>query len=95
MYDYIKKNGETCSSDFKSNIKAKREGWWEVKAENIVLKYLFHSGRLLISHRKGFQRYYDLSERVIPPNISSEPMDKTELPNHILMNVLLTLVGIE
>lgn len=91
VYDYIKKHGETCSSDFKSNNKAKREGWWEVKAENIALKFLFHSGKLLISYRKGFQRYYDLAERVIPSKLNSESMDKTELPKYLLTTILSAL----
>jgi len=93
VYNYIKTNGETCSSDFKSSKKAKREGWWELKAENLALKHLFHSGKILISYRKGFQRYYDLADRVIPSKISSEPMDKTELPEHIL-NIIFSALGI-
>jgi len=93
VYDYIKKNGETCSSDFKSNIKAKREGWWVLKAENLALKHLFHIGKLLISYRRRFQRYYDLAERVIPQGINSEPMDKTDLPEHIL-DIILSALGI-
>ncbi|MFX1376368.1 MAG: winged helix-turn-helix domain-containing protein [Promethearchaeota archaeon] len=93
VYNYIKKNGETCSSDFKSNNKAIREGWWELKAENLALKHLFHSGKLLISYRKGFQRYYDLTERVIPSNTDTEPMDKNNLPDHIL-DLTISALGI-
>lgn len=93
VYNYIKKNGETCSSDFKSDIKAIREGWWELKAENLALKHLFHSGKILISYRKGFQRYYDLAERVIPSNINIEPMDKNDLPDHIL-DLTISSLGI-
>lgn len=93
VYNEVKKAGPICSSDFKNTTKVKREGWWEIKAENIALKYLFHTGKLLVSHRKGFQRYYDLPERVIPPNIDSEHMVKEEIPFHML-NVILNALGV-
>ncbi|MFX1499065.1 MAG: winged helix-turn-helix domain-containing protein [Promethearchaeota archaeon] len=93
VYKYIKFSGPTCSSDFKNATKVRREGWWELKAENIALKYLFHTGKLLVSYRKGFQRYYDIPERVLPPNISSEPMEKDELPHHML-GIILNALGL-
>jgi uncharacterized protein YcaQ len=88
VYTFIKKHGETASSDFKSKNKAERGGWGEIKSENLALKYLFHTGKLLISFRKGFQRYYDLTERILPANISSEPMEKNELSIHMLNSIL-------
>ena len=91
VYKHIKTSGPTCSADFKNATKVKREGWWELKAENIALKYLFYSGRILVSYRKGFQRYYDLPERVIPSNISSEPMEQDELSHHMIEIVLNAL----
>lgn len=97
VYSHVKSSGPTCSTDFKNTTKVKREGWWELKPENLALKHLFHTGKLLVSHRKGFQRYYDLPERVIPSNISTEPMEKDELSYHVLEIVsnALGLVGID
>ncbi|KKK43313.1 hypothetical protein LCGC14_0481960 [marine sediment metagenome] len=91
IYNYVKKNGETCSSDFKSNTKSR---WWssDVKIESVALRYLFQRGKLLVSYRKGFQKYYDLTERVLPSNISSEPIDQSELTEHIL-NTILSALG--
>jgi len=62
-----------------------------MKAENLALKYLFDSGKLLISFRKGFQRFYDLTERVLPANISTEPIERSELPLHMLSTILTGL----
>jgi len=93
VYKHVKKSGPTCSADFKKAIKVKREGWWVLKAENIALKYLFHTGKLLVSYRKGFQRYYDIPERVLPPNISSEPVKKDDLPHHIL-EIIFNALGL-
>lgn len=93
VYEYIKKNGATCSKDFKNATKVRREGWGETKGENLALKHLFHIGKLLISYRKGFQRYYDLTERVLPPSISSEPLDKEDLPQQLL-KIIFSALGI-
>ena len=93
VYDYIKNNGVTCSKDFKKSTIVRREGWGTIKGENLALKHLFHSGKLLISYRKGFQRYYDLTERVLPPRISSESIDRENLPQH-LVKIIFSALGI-
>ena len=93
VYDYVKISGVTCSKDFKNTTTVRREGWWVLKGENLALKHLFHTGKLLISYRKGFQRYYDLTERVLPPGISSEAMDKEEIPKH-LSKIIFSALGV-
>ena len=63
MLSYIRNNGPVKSSDFKSE----RAGpWWGWKEEKILLESLFYWGELMILRREGFQRVYDLRERVLP-----------------------------
>ena len=40
--------------------------WWGRSRGKVALEYLFGSGRLMASHRRNFERIYDLTERVIP-----------------------------
>jgi uncharacterized protein YcaQ len=42
-------------------------GMWNWKPAKIVLEALHSAGRLVIAGRDGFQRLYDLPERVLPP----------------------------
>ncbi len=42
------------------------KGWWDLKAAKKVATALWSSGELAIRERVGFQRIYDLAERVIP-----------------------------
>jgi hypothetical protein len=56
--------GPVCSSDFKTE--RMNTGWGGAKEEKIALDYLFASGAFMIPYRKKFQRYYDLTERVLP-----------------------------
>jgi len=47
----------------------KSGGLWEWKGSKIALEYLFWIGDLTAAGRRGFERVYDLTERVIPPDI--------------------------
>ena len=40
--------------------------WWGWKPEKLILEALFTTGELMIARREGFQRVYDLRERVLP-----------------------------
>jgi uncharacterized protein YcaQ len=44
-------------------------GMWNWKPAKVVLEALHSAGRLVIAGRDGFQRLYDLPERVLPPEI--------------------------
>ena len=41
-------------------------GWWDWHPSKTALEYLWHSGQLAVAARAGFQKIYDLTERVIP-----------------------------
>ena len=83
VYNAIKQHGALSSKDFKVPPERKSKGWWAWKSEKRALEYLFHTGQLLIQYRKGFQKFYDLPERVLPPNIDHEPMAINEIPEYI------------
>jgi uncharacterized protein YcaQ len=44
-------------------------GMWNWKPAKVVLEALHSAGRLAIAGRDGFQRLYDLPERVLPPSV--------------------------
>jgi len=75
----IKSNGPMSSKDFKheKTQKEKEEsGWWSWKPAKTALELLYNAGILMISHREKFQRYYDLTENVLPSHVDvSEPAE--------------------
>ena len=83
VYTAIKQQGALSSKDFKVPSERKSKGWWAWKSEKRALEYLFHTGQLLIQYRKGFQKFYDLPERVLPPRIDHEPMPIDEIPSYL------------
>jgi uncharacterized protein YcaQ len=47
------------------------EGWWQWKPAKQALEQLFMQGELMVSRRDGFQKVYDLPERVLPDGIDT------------------------
>ncbi|TNE60491.1 MAG: winged helix-turn-helix domain-containing protein [Alphaproteobacteria bacterium] len=47
--------------------------WWGWNKGKIALEYLFWAGRVTTAERRGFERVYDLRERVIPADIQAIP----------------------
>jgi uncharacterized protein len=53
-------------------------GMWNLKPAKRMLEALWSSGRLVIGARDGFQRMYDLPERVIPDEVLGAPVPGEE-----------------
>jgi uncharacterized protein YcaQ len=62
----ISAEGPLQSRDFTDARTGKSSGWWDWKPSKRVLEYLFLTGELMVSERQGFQKVYDLRERVLP-----------------------------
>ncbi|WP_243303735.1 winged helix-turn-helix domain-containing protein [Geothrix oryzisoli] len=60
----IEHEGPLKSSDFEHP--EKRGPWWGWKPQKAALDFLWRSGELMIPRREGFQKLYDLTERVLP-----------------------------
>jgi uncharacterized protein YcaQ len=61
----VRARGPLASRDFE-DPREERGSWWDWKPAKTALEILFAEGHLLIDRRAGFQRYYDLAERVLP-----------------------------
>jgi uncharacterized protein YcaQ len=78
------------SSDFGGRSE-RGTGWWDWKDEKNALEYLYYGGRLMIAYRDSFRKYYDLTERVLPPRVSQEPMPEHEVPRFVASTTLSSL----
>ncbi len=59
---HVREHGAARAADFTSRGAG---SWWGWKHEKRVLEALFASGELMVAQREGFQRVYDLRERVL------------------------------
>lgn len=72
----IKDEGPLSSKDFEGP--KRKGGWWNWKPAKYALELLFNAGILQIHHRTNFQRYYDLTENILPPEIDTTPPTEQE-----------------
>jgi uncharacterized protein YcaQ len=74
VLERIRQEGPLGSSNFKAPEGYKRGTWWSWKPAKEALEVLFDMGELMVTERRGFQRIYDLRERVLPASLdTSEP----------------------
>lgn len=65
VLDHIRAHGPVCSADLGQDEKKSSGGWWDWHPSKTALEYLWRSGALTVVGRQGFQKHYDLTERVI------------------------------
>jgi uncharacterized protein YcaQ len=63
-------------------------GWWDLGVVKRVASALWSSGELAIRERRGFQRTYDLAERVIPEELRRRPLSTTDGLEALLLAAL-------
>jgi uncharacterized protein YcaQ len=68
--------------------------WWDWSAEKHALEWLFAAGEVTVAGRRGFERLYDLPERVIPAAILAHPVLSEEEAQRGLLRHAATALGV-
>ena len=68
--DFVTRNGPTVASEVPDGGKS-GGGWWGWSRGKMALEALFDQGLVTTAARDGFERIYDIPERVIPSEILS------------------------
>lgn len=73
MIQTVGERGPLSSLDFEETVRI--NGYWgaDMRIERFALERLLSLGDILIHHRAGSRRYYDVPERILPPSILSTP----------------------
>ncbi len=70
--DRIRDEGPLRARDFEHTRKSNAQGWWDWKPAKRALEQLFMQGDLMAVERIGFQKVYDLTERVLPDDVNTK-----------------------
>ncbi len=89
----IKDEGPLCSKDFDGP--KRNGGWWNRKTEKVAMDYMYGAGILMVCDRVRFQRYYDLSENVLPSWVEVEPPSDEERIEFFIRKTLRCLGAIK
>jgi len=79
----IKNEGPLRSRDFESKSKI-ASGWWNWKPTKHALEQLFMQGDLMVTERSGFQKRYDLRERVLPDDTDTRFPSTLEYATYLI-----------
>ena len=65
-------------------VASNKAGWWDWKPAKKALEQLYMQGDLMVNSRQGFQKSYDLKERVLPSHINTQMPTIEEFAEHLI-----------
>jgi uncharacterized protein YcaQ len=83
----IEAEGPLMARDFETPA-AGNAGWWNWKPAKQALEQLFMQGDLMVVGRSGFQKTYDLRERILPAGTDTRVPDDVEMAAYLLRTML-------
>jgi len=89
----IEKRGPVTGGDFAEGPRG-APGWWEWSNGKRALEWLFWSGFITTKTRRGFERVYDLTERVIPAAIVNQPTPSPDEAHRALLMIAAQAMGV-
>ncbi|MYE01123.1 MAG: winged helix-turn-helix domain-containing protein [Alphaproteobacteria bacterium] len=80
VLERIREGGPVMAREFGGDRRRTEAGWWDWHPSKTALEYLWRTGALAIARREGFQKVFDLAERVVPaPVLASLPTEEETL----------------
>ncbi|MBI1775284.1 MAG: YcaQ family DNA glycosylase [Proteobacteria bacterium] len=89
----VEASGPLSASELTDGGRA-RGSWWGWSDGKRALEWLFWAGLVTTAARRGFERLYDLPERVLPPEIVRLPTPKPEEAQRRLIEIAARALGI-
>jgi uncharacterized protein YcaQ len=83
----VREEGPLRARDFEDTRKGKKQ-WWDWKPAKQALEQLFMQGELMVSGRQGFQKVYDLRERVLPDWVDTRLPAMSEYASYLVDTTL-------
>ena len=95
VLDEVRENGPVAASEVLEHERPKRTGpWWDWSDVKRAFEWLFWSGQITSARRRGFERLYDLPERVLPPEVIATPTPSVEDAQRELVRIAARAMGV-
>jgi len=80
----IRERGPRAARDFmdEDDRTPMEYGWGTTRRSQVALQTLLRRGFLMVHHREGTQRFYELTERMLPPAVDATPVTEAERVLH-------------
>ena len=87
VLERIKREGPLMARDFEKGADLRRPAWM-IPEINQVIRQLFMKGELMVAGRKGIQKTYDLTKRVLPRSIDRKLPSHGQYVEHVVRREL-------
>ena len=96
VFEEVRTRGPLGSSDLeRERLRPRRPGvMWDWHDAKQALEWLFWSGRLTTAGRRGFERLYDLPQRVLPPEVLAMPTPAEADAQRELLRIAARALGV-
>lgn len=92
VLERIEKEGPVTGGDFADA--PRQAGWWNWSHGKRALEWLFWAGAITTRTRRGFERVYDLTERVLPSAIVNAPTPTEADAHRELLRISARAMGV-
>ena len=89
----IERRGPLRPADLRDAPRGPRTQMWDWDDEKRALEWLFWTGQVAV-RRRGFQRHYDLAERVLPADVLAAPTPSDEDAHRELLRIAARSHGV-
>ncbi|MGV9005787.1 MAG: winged helix-turn-helix domain-containing protein [Brevundimonas sp.] len=89
----IERRGPVTGGDFATGPRG-APGWWSWSDGKRALEWLFWAGRITTATRRGFERVYDLTERVLPAAVLDRPTPTEAQAQRALVRASARAMGV-
>jgi uncharacterized protein YcaQ len=94
VLDEIRDRGALAAAEL-TDAGAARGKWWGWSDGKRAMEYLFATGQVTVSHRRGaFERVYDLPERVLPATVIEAPVPPAAEAQRALLRIAAAAMGV-
>jgi hypothetical protein len=91
----VRERGPIAASEVVEEERPARTGpWWDWSDVKRAFEWLFWSGQITSARRRGFERLYDLPERVLPRQVVETPTPSLEDAQRELVRIASRAMGV-
>jgi len=91
----VRAHGPISAAQLAADERPRRAGpWWDWSDVKRAIEWLFWSGQVTSARRRGFERLYDLPERVLPRDVVSAPTPDEADAHRALVRIAARALGI-
>ncbi|HWT22187.1 MAG TPA: winged helix-turn-helix domain-containing protein [Solirubrobacteraceae bacterium] len=95
VLEEVRARGPVAASDVLEHERPERTGpWWDWSDVKRAFEWLFWSGQITSARRRGFERLYDLPERVLPRAVIATPTPPAEDAQRELVRIAARSLGV-